>query len=246
MSMLCFLSAVFIGKSFGQAAMNDTSAYPQKAVAQIANNYNKAIGQQSRLYDGHEYLAYDPHIKGTALFPYDAIVMAPGEINYDGIMYKDVPLLYDVYKDQVVSMLYNKFSMYAFLGTKVHDFTFSGHHFVRVNVDSLVKNPSGITTGFYDQLYGGKIEALARRSKSIQSSSTTTANIETYFVAKDEYFFRKGNTYYKVSGQGAVLDVLKDKKNELQQYIRQNNIKFRRDPEGAMAKIAAYYDQITN
>ena len=136
--------------------------------------------------------------------------------------------------------------MFSLLGNRVSDFAFAGHYFVRVVADSLSSKSAELSTGFYDQLYGGKVEALAKRIKTIQNSSSTTAFPETYFVPKNEYYIRKGNIYYKVSSQGSVLSVFKDKKNELQQYIRQNNIRYGRDPEGAMAKIAAFYDHITN
>ncbi|MDB5023153.1 MAG: hypothetical protein JWP78_908 [Mucilaginibacter sp.] len=244
-SLLCFLSGVFIGKSSGQSALGDSSSL-QISVAQTVTNFYNSIGQQSRLYNGHEYPPYDPHIKGNALFPYDVQGWEPGEVNYDGIVYKNIPVMYDVCKDVVVVLLYNKFSMFSLLNNKVHDFTFDEHHFVRVEADSISSNSSGITTGFYDQLYGGKIEALAKRAKSIQNSSSATVAPESYFNTTNKYYFRKGNTYYQVSGKNSVLKVLKDKKSELQQYIRKNNIEFINNPEDAMTKIASYYDHLTN
>jgi hypothetical protein len=242
LSILCLLSVVTAGKVFGQAAPGDSSVV-QKTMQQTTANFYIAIGQQSRLYNGHEYLPYDRTIKGTALYPLDAETWAAGEVNYDGVFYKGVPMMYDIYKDVLVVLLYNHFSMYTLLNERVHDFTFSGRHFVRVNADSLVNDKSGISTGFYEELYGGKTEVLAKRIKTIQNSTNIAVSLETYFISKTEYYVRKGNTYYKVSGQGSFLDVLKDKKPLLQKYIKDSNIKFRQDPEGAMASLAAYYDQ---
>jgi hypothetical protein len=236
---------MYISNSFGQTAQND-SAYLQTTLNQTITSFNKLIGQQSRLYSGHEYQVYDRSIKGNALFPLDAETWELGSVNYDGIIYKDVPMMYDIYKDVVVVLLYNKFSRYSLLNERVHDFTLSDHHFVRVEADSLNNNNSGITTGFYDQLYGGRIEVLAKRTKTIQNSTNVTASLETYFIEKNEYYIRKGNTYYSVSSQSSFLKVLKDKKNILQQYIRENQIKFRNDPENAMSKIASYYDHLIN
>lgn len=242
-STLCFLSVITAGKLFGQAASSDSSVV-QSALQQTTANFYIAIGQQSRLYSGHEYLPYERTIKGNALYPLDAETWASGEVNYDGILYKGVPMMYDIYKDAVVVLLYNHFSMYTLLDERVHDFTFSGRHFVRVNADSLTNDNSGISTGFYEQLYGGKTEVLAKRIKTIQNSTNIAISLETYFIAKNEYYVRKGNIYYKVSGsQGSFLNVLKDKRPLLQKYIKDNNIQFRQDPEGAMASLAAYYDQ---
>jgi hypothetical protein len=244
--ILCFLSVITVSKLFGQTTTQSDSSALQNTLHQTTANFYIAIGQQSRLYSGHEYLPYDRTIKGTALYPFEADTWASGEVNYDGITYNSVPMMYDVYKDVVVVLLYNHFSMYTLLNERVHDFTFSGHHFVRVNADSLVKDNSGISMGFYDQLYGGKTEVLAKRIKTIQNSTNIAVSLETYFIAKSEYYFRKGDTYYKVSSQGSFLNVLKDKKAALQKYIKDNNINFRQDPEVAMASLAAYYDQISN
>jgi len=243
--ILWFVSIICASNSFGQSAQDD-STYLKNSLARTVDNFNKSIGQQSRLYSGTEYLPYDRTIKGNALYPLEATTWQSGAVNYDGFTYKDVPIMYDIYKDVVVILLYNKFSMLTLLSDRVHDFSLPDHHFVRVVTDSLSANNSGISTGFYEQLYGGKVEVLAKRIKSIQNSTNVTATIETYFLAKDEYYIRKGNTYYDVGSQGSVLKVFKDKKSQLQQYIRDNNIKFKKDPEDAMAKIAAYYDHLTN
>jgi hypothetical protein len=243
---LFFLSVFFIDKSFGQIASNDSS-YLQTSITQTVSNFYKSIGQQSRLYDGHEYLPYDLHIKGNALFPYDAQGWEQGEVTYDGILYKNVPMMYDVNKDALVVLLYNKFTMYTLLKSRVHDFSFSNHHFFRLDADSISNDKSGIVSGYYDQLYGGKIEVLARRSKSIQNSTNSVALApETFFVSTNDYYLRKGNIYYKIGSKGSVLNVLKDKKSELQQYLKTNKIKFNANPDDAMAKMAAYYDHLTN
>jgi len=244
-SILCFLSISFIGKSFGQAALSDS--LPVKAiVAKTTTGFYKSIGQESRLYNGHEYPPYDPHIKGNALFPYDVQSWEPGQVNYDGVVYNNVPMMYDIYKDAVVILLFNKFSMFSLVSNRVHDFSFDSHHFVRVEADQSSDDKSGITTGFYDQLYGGKTEVLAKRRKTIQTSSNAVAAPETFFVSTNDYYIKKGKNYYKISGPRSVLNVLKEKKSELQQYLRENRTQFRDNMEEAMAKIAAYYDHLTN
>ena len=80
----------------------------------------------------------------------------------------------------------------------------------------------------------------------MQTSTGGLDGPESYFDPAIDYYIRKNNTYYSVSSQGSMLTILKDKKKELQQYIRANQIKFRKDPEEAMVKIASYYDHLTN
>lgn len=242
LSIICVFGSMMACHAFGQSKQPDTS---QHALNNVLASFYLNIGQQSRLYDGPAYFTYDPHIKGNALYPLDAQTWAIGEVTYDGYVYKNVPLMYDIFKDVLVSLLYNHFSSYTFLSERVSDFTFSGHHFVRVNADGLTNDKSGISTGFYDELYGGKSQVLAKRAKTIQNSTNQTLALETYFIETNDYYVRKGGVYYKVSGQGSFLNVFKDKKPELQKYMRDNGFKFRTDPEMAMARLAAYYDQLS-
>lgn len=241
LSLICFSSAFFISRSFAQTDL------PDGVNLQIASaNFYKAIGQESRLYNGHEYQPYDPRIKNNALFPYDAKTWAIGEVDYDNITYSGVPMMYDIYKDAVVVQLYNRFSMFTLLSERVQNFSFSGHHFIRIEVDQIANNKAELTTGFYDQLYAGKLEILVKRRKTIQNSSNAAAASETFFSETNDYYLKKGNMYYKISSKGSVLKLLKDKKGELQKYLRQNDIVYGDNPEFAMVKIASYYDQITN
>ena len=142
-------------------------------------------------------------------------------------------------------LLYAKFTMFSLVSDRVHDFSLPNHHFVRVVADSSSAGNQVVSTGFYEQLYGGKVEVLAKRTKNLQSGVDASASVIVgYFLSNNQYYLRKGNTYYSISSQSSFLNVLKDKKSQLQQYIRDNNIKFKQDREAAMVKIASYYDQL--
>jgi len=232
----------FITKqTLGQTPLADTSEQ-RIAMAYITDAYNTAIGQQSRLYNGPDYELYNPTIKGNAYFQ-DVNKFSSGTVTYDGLFFKDVPMMYDLNKNVVVVLLYNKFSMYTLLNERVERFDLLNHHFVNIIADSLHTH-AGIDAGFYDELYRGRVAVLAKYSKSIQTNSGSNG-LETYFSSSKSFYLMKGNNYYSISGQAALLDILKDKKKELQQYIKANKIKYRRAPEEAMIAIAGRYDELS-
>ncbi|HEY9194953.1 MAG TPA: hypothetical protein VIM77_01765, partial [Mucilaginibacter sp.] len=134
--LLCFfiVTAFCSGRIYGQAAPDDTVIH-RNAIAHIVDGYNTAIGQMSRLYNGPEYEFYDPLIKSNAFF-LDINAFKPGTVNYDGIFYSDVPMMYDLNKDMVVVRLYNGFSKYSLLNSRVQNFDLLGHHFVYIASDS--------------------------------------------------------------------------------------------------------------
>jgi hypothetical protein len=225
-----------------QTAPADSSSQ-QPALNNALSLFYSTIGKQSPLYNGTEYYLYDPVIKGNAYYS-DVNSFTPGSVNYDNMMFKGVPMLYDIYSDQLVVLLYNNLNRVTLIKDKVSSFDFLDHHFVRVDTITFLNNPV-IKPGYYDELYKGHLQILAKSSKDIQHSPSTET-IETYFSAEKSYFIRKNGLYYAFSGQGDLLSLLKDKKKELQKYIRDNQIKYRRDPEEAMVKIASYYDHLTN
>jgi hypothetical protein len=229
-----------------------TSSYAQKVSADstassyvenyVVNNYNKAIDQQSRLYNGIEYIPYSPLIKNNANF-HDLKEMIAGTVMFDGYTFTKVPMLYDVNRDLLVVQLYNKISQYILASERVSMFDLDGHHFVYISADT-VNNNKVFTSGFYDQLYGGKSEAIARYSKSIQNL-TTGNDIETYFTTtKKQFYIKRGADYEPVSGESDILKLLKEHKKELQQYIKSNDLNFKTAPERAIAGITSYYDHL--
>lgn len=241
---LIAIAFMLLGKSvLGQVAPADTTSQ-QTTLNYIKDTYNTAIGSQSRLYNGPEYDAYNPIIKGNANF-FDKDNFVSGTVIYDDILFSDVPMIYDLNRNVLVSVLYNKFSKYILLNERVKSFDLLNHHFIHIQVDSLNTN-TGINDGYYDQVYKGKLEVLVKRSKSIQNM-TGINSVETYFTpASRSFYLKKDNSYHSIGGQGALLAVLKDKKKELLQYIKTNKIKFNKTPEEAMVAIANRYDELSN
>ena len=236
-----FISMVY-GKTLkGQIFVPDTSSQQQKTNS-VIQNFTTAIGENSRLYNGPEYDQYDATIKGNAYYD-DVNVWKLGSVDYDGVLYNNVPIMYDVYKDCVVALYYNKAFSYILLNDKLHGFNLSGRHFVFINVDSL--NNPGIRNGIYNQVYKRKTEVLTKRPKTIQVG--TTGNLESYFSqGKKEIYLKKEGVYYNITGISSILKALQDKKKQVQLFISDNRIKYKADPEQALVKIAAYYDQLPN
>lgn len=238
----CLFCVFAFNSIFAQSKPVDSTSQ-QHAFNNAINQFYASQGNQSPLFNGSEYYFYDPRIKGTAYFM-DVNAFTNGTVLYDGVWYYNVQMLYDIFKDQVVVLLFNNFSKLSLVNEKVQSFDFLDHHFKNINSDTIA-NKAELKSGIYDELYNGKTEILVRREKNIQTSSGGLSGPESYFNAYKNYFLKKGKNYFSFSGQGSLLDLLKDKKKELQAYIKSSNLKFRKDPEEAMVKIANYYDQIS-
>jgi hypothetical protein len=73
---------------------------------------------------------------------------------------------------------------------------------------------------------------------------TSTQYSESSYTEKDEYYILKEEVLYPVSDEKSVLALMKDRKTEVQKYLHQNKIKFRKNPEVAMITMVDYYNEL--
>jgi hypothetical protein len=208
-------------------------------ISKIVDVYYRSLGEQSPLYNGSQYIEYPFIIQdGHPFFGSQSFVNAT--IHFEGMTFTEVPMLYDIVRDQVVILDYHKIYKINLPTDKIQGFELSGHTFVLLVHDSL----NGIKTGFYEQLYSGKIALFAKREKKfLQQYSNTEVN--NVVLSKSFYYIRKGNGFYTVNSKKSLLNILKPKQKEVQQYLKKNKIKFKRDRENAALRAVEYYDQLT-
>jgi hypothetical protein len=238
-----FLALIFISGSappaFSQSAPTD-SVLLQQSVQQVSNHYRTEMHLHSHLYNGSEYVEYDHYIDGHQYFGSDE--WEDGVIHYDGALYREVPLLYDVKLDQVITENLAGPLRIRLVSEKVRYFTLLNHTFVRIVADSTQQG--GVRTGFYDQLYDGNVQVLAKRVKLIHEQ-ITSGRVERNFYSRDRHYIRKAGQFYPVKRKGSVLSVFDDRKKELQKFLREQKIRYKQNPEAAMVQLARQYDALT-
>ena len=234
---LVIVAGLFVCKSNAQNASYDSLRY-SAAAAQAIAHYNAVIDGQSEIYNGVQYHLYPPAYKGSAYF-LDKATCIPAIVCYNGTWYKNVPILYDMYTDEMVSELSD--SLYTLRADRISDIYLSGHHFVYLRS----AESQNLTPGYYDQLYDGNSAVLVKRARAVQNR-VTQQTVEVMYENQDAIYIKKGGKYIPVNSKGSVLDIFKDKTKQLKQYLSDNRIAYKKDKEAAIVKLAGYYDQITN
>lgn len=216
----------------------------QKTAAQNLESYfNVAVKEQSKLFNGAFYEYYLPRITGSAYFR-ESSEFTKGSVLYDGFLYEDVPLLYDLYRDLLISTFYKVNFKFSLVSEKVTEFKIDNHHFVYLNrgadTDKSIKK-----TGFYDLLYNGKIKIYCKRVKLMQEENDGRyAN--DFFVSKNDYYLEKDNMIYQFEKQASFFNLFKSEKVEMKKFLKKKEIKFKDNPEYAMVLLASYYDNLPN
>lgn len=234
--MICLLG--FAPDTFCQLASPD-STFPEAAASHAAQLYNESFADRLRLYNGIEYVDYDKYIKGHQF--YESQDWENGAIHYDGVLYRNVPLHYDLMRDEVIVEHPNETGEIRLIPERVQYFSLLNHTFIRLVADSA-KSSLG-RTGYFDLLYDGNVQVLAKRSKEIEEKITNLA-VNRTFLQKDRYFVQQSGVYHAVKSKKSVLKLFNEHKKTLAKNLRRDGIRFKTDRELAMIKLAGYYDAL--
>jgi len=233
-----FYILLICGLSQHVAAQNaDDTTLHENALNAIGVYYQN-LGEESPLYNGSEYIEYAYTLQEGHPF-FQVVNFINGNVNVDGMIFHDVPMLYDIVKDQLIIQDFQKVYKINLPADRVRQFFLLGHLFVHLNASDQVK------TGFYDQLYRGKISLFAKREKKILEKYSNI-QISKVVISQNVYYIKKDGVYYTIKNKSSLFSALKSKKKEVQQYLKANDIKFKREPERAMIMAVKYYDQLTN
>jgi hypothetical protein len=198
--------------------------------------YQNGLGVNLPLYNGRQFYGYSASIKDHAFYPVNE--WTTGSVRYDNMWYQRVPLMYDVYKDELVTMHPNgiPFSLFS---DRVQEFSLNNKVFVRLFADK----DNDIPTGFYQRLSTGKATAFVKRIKLLEEK-INGLEVERKFLTKDMFYILKDGLYTKIRKRQSLLLALKDKNNELAQYLNQAKIKYKAGAETYIIRVTEFYNKL--
>lgn len=208
------------------------------AKAAAKSTYDDLMRDQLGVFNGIEYVNYDKGISGDPFFPED--YYAKGTIEFNNMVYNDIPLKYDVVENKVLVEYFNHLGNRRGLvleNDKIDFFEFDGHHFVKIDAN----NPLGsLKEGFYDILLNEEIKIYASRKKTIDKKMKD-GQMRIRFLTLDQYFVQLADDIHKVMGKSALLKLYGDHKKELKKYIKINRIDLRRNFEESLISVTSHY-----
>lgn len=233
-----FLFLPVFCKVAAQPALPDTAFYKQ-SVANARSAYQADMRETLHIYNGAAYLRAGHGFKGSPFFESDSLL--PGAVFYDGRLYDNLLLHYDMVTDRVIINNYQQQNELQLVPEKLTYFLIAQHVFVRVTADSSM--PSFITTGFYERLNDGRMAVFARRQKIPRLAANAVDNEGRYEVYNN-YFVLLNDVFYQADDKTDFLSVMGNEKEAIARYIKENRISFKKKREAAMVQVAAYYDQL--
>ena len=227
---LCFSSVL-------PAQPDETNSTPNFFFQKPVEWYFKTLAGNARLYNGSEYVTRDPNIAGFPFFGSDT--MQKATIDYDGIVYHNIPIWYDLVSDDVIIEDYHRKYYITLVKEKVNRFLINDHEFLRLAPDS---SDLSVERGFYERIYKGNVSAFAKRTKGI-GYTTGSEKVNYAYSAKNSFFILKDDGWFRINSKSSLIEPCGSKANDLRQFYRVNHLNFKKDPERVLLKVVAYYDQ---
>ncbi len=239
---LKIITAIFLlilsHKALSQTA---ATAVTTIGVNEAINLYHRFLQPETGLYNGTEYIDYAYLINEGSPYFMSAQLTA-GSVVYHNILYLDVPMQYDIVKGEVVisdQLHQHKISLQS---EQVSGFTILGNSFVRLTKDSSAQ--SFINTGFYQVLYKGRSRLLKKQTKTVQENLSVISGLEQYLNESQNFYLEKNHTYYVVNNKTSLLDAMRDKKKEMQHFIKKNKLRFKKNKDAALLSAVQHYDEL--
>jgi len=238
--IVILFSFLFPEKSYSQIIHQVNSEQEAQAAAQ--SFYSNSLAEQSGIYRGVGYTGFPLRLKNGHQF-FETTDPVNGSVYYDGMLYKDIPMWYDLVKNQLIVKYVDQFSMITLHNELIDEFSIFNHHFIHLGRDATGKGT--LTDGFYDLVYDGKSQVLVKRSKGTLKEVNSSGVFITILKQKNEIYLKKDGVYFPVATKASVLKVLGSQHKKIQDFLKKNKIKFRKDPEGSITKMVSYFDQIS-
>jgi hypothetical protein len=222
-----------------QLSSKDSLIYTT-AVKNIIATYHKNIGDQTGKYNGSQNAGYTVSFyEGHPYFFKHEL--SKGSITYDNVVFDNIELLYDEAKDWVI--LQDSTHRIQLVSQRLQGFTIFDQPFVRLEKDA---NTPILASGFFQLLYDGDIKLYKKEVKIITEKFTYTPELSVLFEKVNYYYIKKGNRFYPIVKKKDFLKILYDKCKDLNDFISNEHLNFRKDKDNTLTKIVAYYDQITS
>jgi hypothetical protein len=234
MMKILFISVLCCCQSLHAQQLPDTT-FLSHAKKHAVTLYKQSIQGHTALYNGSDYKISYGYDDQHGFFRTDD--WTNGNVMYENHFYDDVPLLYDITIDRVITENFYNASEMVLIYEKLSHFKIGNSLFVKLDHKTLSK------PGFYELLYDGPSRVVAKRVKVIREE-INMREVRINFDEKDRFYIYKNGAYLQVRNKGSVLKVFEDRKAALKEYLKAYKSLFKLDFSEAVKLAAAYYDTL--
>lgn len=217
-----------------------SSAYAQQNTANqlLVRQYLSTAKEFAILYNGKEYTR---NPKPTLNHPYlKQSDFGEGVVSFGGTVYPHVPILLDLYKDELVIQASGK--PYPIIVEKERLDYAELYGYRIINPATRGWNNLG-GNRYVLILHDGKYPVVKRYFIQYEEK-VNNFSVEASYRIKEQYYVCVENQCLPVKSKGSLLKLFPDRKKELGQFIKAHKLNFRKNPEQAFVTIVKHYETL--
>ena len=187
--------------------------------------------QKLFLYNGPEYTGFAHGIKGHPFFLADSAMQ--GKLVYDGLFHRDVSLGYNLADQEVYIREPTAGYFVRLLNERIQYFSIGDHQFYRLN-----RSPGLGSPGFYELLMDGQLDVFVFHQK--RAAQSFRADEPMAYKEASQYFLRKNDTLFKISGLRSLTALFKPQSAEVRNRARAEKLAFGNNFEQDLLNITSW------
>lgn len=200
--------------------------------AELKQSYSR-----HHLFNGREFVPHNLSVVGSPNHG-DLVILDHCSVVFDGVYYDDIPLLYDLVIDQLVTIHPDQKKEIYLEKYLVDRFSIQRDQFVRI-----AEGQSELSPGFYQLVYQGEnYTCYARRSKEARRYSSGTV-LEYRFFETVTYYLQIGDDPFRIiKSQKELLSLDEDHRRTIRRMLRANGLTFRARPVQTLHAVLNFLD----
>jgi len=199
----------------------------------ISEWYSKQLGKKNEDIFNGDYYVVKVRSKNDHRF-YNDFRWKPGAIEYNGKLYENIDLLYDLMDDLIIvrNGSITKSVPLKPLQRGVSQFIIENNVFINITSE----NPPPRGAGFYQLLHRGANLLLVRRFEKLETYAKVQSNDFTYL--------KHGDKYHPIKSRGSLFRLFPEFKMRIKGYIKQKKLRF--DSKNFDQSMAIVLDYLEN
>ncbi len=193
--------------------------------------------------------SYDNVLQGRIYFPiYPAITgsqylmkdWSAGNVLLQGRWYANLPLLYDVYADDLIYLASKdeSFDLIRLVKPYIQRFNLGDRQFINLAYSPHAK--TNLAEGFYEVQAEGKVTYLIKRKLE-----TITERAISSFVRKDMHYLVYNGQAHRMRNKKSLLPLIgEQRKKTVFSFLKKESIRLKKSGDGGWRKVALYLNSL--
>ena len=167
-----------------------------------------------------------------------------GRLSYRGIVYPNVSLRWDLYRDELIILSPNNYNI-ALKSENIDFAEIYGYHIFYFHSDSL---PGCPPTGNYIRLYSSDDYLLLEKLTNMMYRDENIRNnrYQYYFGLSTDFYLLKNGVYYKITNRRTLLKTLETHRRELRRFINAQDLRYKLDAEKMVLEVVKKHEKLNS